>query len=66
VGFADLVKKYPRSDYLVNAYAVMACVARDRERYGELRAQVEKRMSQSAWSDKYSLANCDRQMGWKR
>jgi hypothetical protein len=60
IGFASLLERYPRSDYLLNAYAVMACVARDRERYAELRPKVQQRLSAAAWSDKYSLADCDR------
>lgn len=62
VGFAGLIERYPRSDYLLNAYAVMACLARDRERYAELRQNVQQRMSAIVWSDKYSLDKCDRQM----
>lgn len=65
LGFAELVKRYPRSDYLLNAYAVMACQIRDREKYAELRPEVGRRLSRPAWSDKYSLDGCDRQMGWQ-
>jgi membrane associated rhomboid family serine protease len=65
LGFAELVKLHPRSDYLLNAYAVMACQIRDRERYAELRKEVGRRLSNSAWSDKYSLDGCDRQMRWQ-
>jgi membrane associated rhomboid family serine protease len=60
IGFADLIKRYPHSDYLLNAYAVMACVALDRERYAELRPLLKTRLAQAAWSDKYSLSDCDR------
>ena len=65
LGFAELLERHPRSDYLLNAYAVMACEIRDRDKYAELRPLVERRLSQSAWSDKYSLADCDRHMRWK-
>jgi hypothetical protein len=62
MGFAALLDRHPRSDYLLNAYALMACVASDRERYAALRPQVQKRPSASAWSAEYSLASCDRKM----
>jgi len=62
LGFAELIKLHPDSDYLLNAWAVMACQIRDPERYGELRKEVGRRFSRSAWSDKYSLSTCDAQM----
>jgi hypothetical protein len=65
LGFADLVKSHPRSDYLLNAYAVMACQIHDREKYAELRPEVGRRLSRSAWSNKYSLAGCDSLMRWR-
>jgi rhomboid protease GluP len=66
IGFSELTQRHPRSDYLLNAYAVMACVALDRERYREIRPQLDARMSTSAWSDKYSLSSCDRQSLYQR
>jgi hypothetical protein len=65
LGFAELIERHPGSDYLLNAYAVMACQIRDREKYAELREQVGRRLSRSAWSDKYSLDSCDTQMRWQ-
>jgi rhomboid protease GluP len=61
IGFGELTKRYPRSDYLLNAHAVMACVALDRERYSEIRPQLDTRKSAAAWSEKYSLDGCDRE-----
>jgi hypothetical protein len=66
IGFAELVKRHPRSDYLLNAYVVMACLIHDRERYSELRPRIARRLSESAWSEKYSLARCDSDMRWPR
>ena len=65
LGFAELIKRHPRSDYLLNAYAVMACQIRDYDKYAELRPEVGRRLSRSAWSDKYSLDDCDLQMRWR-
>lgn len=62
IGFDELEKRYPRSDYLLNAHAVMACVAGDPATYAELRPMVTVRMSESAWSDGWSLTKCDGQM----
>lgn len=62
IGFDELEKRYPHSDYLLNAHAVMACVAGDPATYAELRPMVTIRMSQSAWSDGWSLTKCDGQM----
>jgi hypothetical protein len=65
-GFAELRRKHPASDYLLNAHAVMACVARDRALYRKLRPELTRRLSQSAWSDEYSLHGCDAKMRWMR
>lgn len=59
IGFSDLEKRHPDSDYLLNAHAVMACVAGDPTTYSRLRLQIGQRMSGSAWSDRWSLAKCD-------
>jgi hypothetical protein len=65
LGFDDLTARHPRSDYLLNAHLVMACIALDRQRYAELRPLVKTRLSAPAWSDKYSLASCDRQARYR-
>jgi membrane associated rhomboid family serine protease len=63
-GFLELRRQWPASDYLLNAHAMMACLARDHARYAELRPAIMRRMSSPAWSDNYSLASCDRAMRW--
>jgi hypothetical protein len=63
-GFRELRRQLPSSDYLLNAHAVLACVARDHERYAELRPELVRRKSGVAWSHTYSLKRCDRDMRW--
>jgi len=58
-GFHGLLKRYPKSDYLVNAFANLACQADAVTEYEELRPVVSKRLSATAWSDHISLASCD-------
>lgn len=66
LGFQALRTRYPQSDYWLNAHAAMACAAQDAERFSELRPQVARRHSQPAWSEEYSLENCDRRMKPRR
>jgi rhomboid protease GluP len=58
-GFDRLVARYPKSDYILNAYAKFACMARDADKYNELRPKLQGRVSTVAWSDKVSLSSCD-------
>jgi rhomboid protease GluP len=62
-GFAQLGVRYPRSDYLLNVFASFACRAGDKTEYAALRQQVAARFSASAWSGKFTLADCDQSMG---
>jgi membrane associated rhomboid family serine protease len=62
IGFTELEKRYPRSDYLLNAHAVMACAAGDADTYDRLRTAAGRRMSSSAWSAGWSLSKCDGSM----
>jgi membrane associated rhomboid family serine protease len=59
-GFAALLKGYPDSDYLLNGYAYMACRAGDSQKYQALKPQLRYRLSSTAWSDRYSVAECDK------
>jgi hypothetical protein len=58
-GFRALLVRYPKSDYLLNAFAHMACQADAVTEYVELRPAVGKRISATAWSDAVSLQSCD-------
>ncbi len=66
IGFGELERRYPRSDYLLNAHTVMACVAGDVATYDRLRTAAGRRMSESAWSKGWSLSKCDQLMHPRR
>jgi membrane associated rhomboid family serine protease len=63
MGYAGLIKRYPASDVILNSFANFACRAGDQVEYGRLRSAVGKRFSSTAWSTKYSLGACDKQLG---
>lgn len=62
-GFTQLLETYPRSDYVLNAYADFACRAGDRARYEALRLQLDTRFSASAWTRRFTLKSCDSSFG---
>jgi membrane associated rhomboid family serine protease len=62
-GFRQLLAKYPRSDYILNAYADFACRAGDRAQYKTLRPELNRRFSASAWTRKFTLKHCDNSFG---
>jgi membrane associated rhomboid family serine protease len=61
-GYLGLVKRYPASDAVLNSFANFACRAGDPTEYKRLRGDVVKRFSSTAWSGKYSLDACDKQL----
>ena len=62
-GFYGLVKRYPTSDVVLNSFANFACRAGDKPEYNRLRTAITKRTSAIAWSSKYSMDTCDKQLG---
>jgi uncharacterized protein DUF4034 len=58
-GFDRMVERYPKSDYILNAYAKFACMANDGAKFLELRPRLKGRYSTVAWSDAVSLKSCD-------
>jgi len=58
-GFRALISHHPESDYLVNAFAHMACQADAVTEYVELRPALDKRLSATVWSESVSLKSCD-------
>lgn len=62
-GFYGLVKRYPKSDAVLNSFANFACRAGDKAEYNRLRKDIERRYSATAWSTKYSMEACDKQLG---
>lgn len=62
-GFYGLVKRHPSSDVILNSFANFACRAGDKAEYNRLRKDLGKRFSATAWSIKYSMDACDKQLG---
>jgi len=62
-GFEALVKRYPRSDVVLNAYLNFACRAHDLERYRSLRPQIDGRRADSVWTTALSVDSCDKELG---
>jgi hypothetical protein len=62
-GFYGLVKRHPSSDAILNSFANFACRAEDKAEYNRLRKDIGKRYSATAWSTKYSMEACDKQLG---
>ena len=58
-GLDLLRKQHSSSDFVLNVSAYMACRKGDAEAYAEVRAAVVDRLSDAAWSDKYTLSSCD-------
>ena len=58
-GFDALRRRHPRSDFILNQYANLACAAGDSEKYRSLRPVVDGRRSSTAWTEKRSLKKCD-------
>jgi membrane associated rhomboid family serine protease len=65
-GFEGLIARHPQSDFLLNGFASLACLAGDVAQYDSLRPHTEKRMSSTAWFGKHTMGRCDSQMAKKR
>jgi membrane associated rhomboid family serine protease len=61
-GYLGLLRRYPKSDAVLNSFANFACRANDKETYNRLRAAVTKRPSSDSWSAKYSIESCDKKL----
>jgi membrane associated rhomboid family serine protease len=61
-GYLGLLKRYPKSDVLLNDFAYMACRAEDGVTYNQLRRAIGKRRSSIAWTTKYSVEACDKKL----
>jgi hypothetical protein len=61
-GFTELLRLHPGSDFVLNGFAKLACIAGDSDTYGQLRPQLSRHVSATAWSKKITLAGCDMQM----
>ena len=58
-GAGGLVKQYPHSDSLLNAYAKFACIGEDAAKYWELRPAIEQRRSAAVWGHSATVESCD-------
>jgi rhomboid protease GluP len=58
-GLRKLIDRYPRSDYLINIYASLACERGDASSYTRIRDQLDGRVSSAAWTKERSLKGCD-------
>jgi hypothetical protein len=59
-GYTALLKRYPRSDAVLNRFAYFACRAGDGDNYKRLRGEMGKRLSSSSWTSKYTVEFCDK------
>lgn len=57
-GFQDLLKRYPKSSWLINNFASFACRARDRPTFEELAVRIGHVAITQAWPSGYSFATC--------
>ena len=53
-------KRYPNSDYVLNAVTRFACTDNDVFGYRALRKAMQNRVSLTAWPDTLSVASCDK------
>jgi hypothetical protein len=58
-GFRELLDRHPESDYLLNAFANLACRRGDVSVYRSLRAEVAVRPSSAAWRGRVQPETCD-------
>ncbi|MEQ1802564.1 MAG: rhomboid family intramembrane serine protease [Gammaproteobacteria bacterium] len=62
LGFENMLRNYPKSDVILNAYARFACLADDSSTYRTLQPEVDKRPSATGWSKKTTRADCDKKL----
>lgn len=58
-GFQQWIERYPSSDYVLNGFARMACLAREWKEFATLRPQLKTRYSASVWTKQVTLESCD-------
>ena len=61
-GFEQLMKRYPKSTWNLNAFAAFACRANDGATYGALRARIGQNVIAFAWASNYSSDVCDERL----
>jgi membrane associated rhomboid family serine protease len=61
-GLIELRRKYPASDYFLNAFAKSACEADDLTQLASVRPLLDARFAPDVWSARVSLAACDEKL----
>lgn len=64
-GFDDIIRLHPKSQFNLNTYASMACLANDEETYLEIRNRI-KHPIEWAWAFNFSVIDCDLKYRYKR
>ena len=59
-GMEELISRHPKSDYLRNIYAKLACIQGDKAKFTTLTHAFPKGFSASAWSRSVTLQSCSR------
>lgn len=62
-GVEELRKRYPRSDYILNAVARYYCIDNEYPAYHAIRPLLDAHPASAAWPDKLSIASCDKWSG---
>jgi hypothetical protein len=62
-GLTLMAEHHPQSDYVANGFARFACLAGDADQYKQLRSQVGRHLSATAWTGKVTLESCDKKFG---
>jgi membrane associated rhomboid family serine protease len=65
-GMALAVKRYPKSDYLVNVSGRLACQSGERPEYETFQQALPKRYSASAWAPDFTVESCNKKFGLQR
>jgi len=65
LGMAVAMKRFPKSDYLMNVAGRLACQSDQRGEYLTFHASLPKHYSASAWSPTVSVESCDRKFHLK-
>ena len=59
-GMQQLIERHPRSNYILNSVARMACSGQEFYFYRNIRTKLQGHVSLAAWPDKLSVASCNK------
>src|SRR6185312_2264398 len=63
LGYAIMMKSYPKSDYLMNVAGRLACLSNQRLEYLVFHSAMPKHYSASAWSPGMTVEKCNKKFG---